>query len=87
MSTKRSLSPALQREATRLQRELRRSFANGGMPKFLDAVFGKGVWSYDERKQLWIVPDARHDGPGREFYCINIKGDWFKTCLPAQETQ
>ena len=80
-------SPSLQGRAARIQRKLRRAFANGGMPRFLDALFGPGTWCYDERERLWIVPDTKYRGPGREYYCISIAGDWFKARMPGEGVQ
>ncbi|MBU6995859.1 hypothetical protein [Ferrovum myxofaciens] len=87
MSVRGLMSPTLQRKAAHLKREFQHAFAKGGMPKFLDQVFGRGAWRYDEREQLWIVPDTRYRGPGCEFYCINIEGDWFKARILSQEAQ
>lgn len=87
MSIPANISPHLRRKAARIKRELQREFANGGMPRYLDALFGPGTWRYDEREKLWIVPDTKYRGPGLKYYCINIKGDWFKAHMTAQDTQ
>ncbi|WP_282810533.1 hypothetical protein [Thauera humireducens] len=55
------------------------------MPRFLDALFGVGAWTYDPVEKLWIVPDRNASGPGREYYCIQITGDWFKARLSDEE--
>jgi len=67
------------------KREVQRALANGGMPRFLDALFGVGAWTYDPVEKLWIVPDRNASGPGREYYCIQITGDWFKARLSDEE--
>jgi hypothetical protein len=77
----------MQRRAARIKRKFRRAFANDGMPRFLDALFGPGTWSYDKRERLWIVPDTTYRGPGREYFCINIKGDWIKARMPGEGVQ
>lgn len=87
MKTGKTGNAARIRALTRIKRESRHCLANGGMPRFLDQVFSPGTWSYDQREQLWIAPDPAYRGPGREYYCINAQGDWFKARFPEREAQ
>lgn len=87
MNSRPHLSRKMRRETASLKRKFQRSFANGGMPDFLDKMFGPGKWSYDEREKLWVVPDTKYRGPGRQYYCINIKGDWFTAKMPDEVAQ
>lgn len=87
MMSRPHLSRELRREAEKINRKFQRLFANGGMPNFLDEMYGQGKWSYDEREKLWIVPDEKYHGPGRQFICINIKGDWFTAKMLDEVTQ
>lgn len=81
-----SRAASLARHRTRhFKRDVQRALATGGMPQFLDALFGAGTWSFDPIEKLWIVPDRNHPGPGREYYCIGITGDWFKARLSDEE--
>ncbi len=64
------------------RRQLRQCIKKGKLPKLLDKLFGKGQWSYDETEQLWIARDQFYVGEGKEYYCINANGDWFKARLP-----
>lgn len=64
------------------RRQLRQCIKNGKLPKLLDRLFGQGQWSFDAREQLWIVEDTHYGGIGKEYFCINDKGDWFKARIP-----
>ena len=75
------------KEVARVKRQLQKMLADGGMPDFLDRIFGRGNWRHDDRENLWIVPDREYLGPDRRYYCIDIKGDWFMARLPGDGAQ
>lgn len=87
MNSRPHLSRELRRKAENLKRKFQRSFTNGGMPDFLDKIYGHGKWSYDECEKLWIVPNTKYHGPGRQYICININGDWFTAKMPNEVAQ
>jgi hypothetical protein len=60
---------------------LRKDITKNGIESMLDRIFGKNTWQYDAREHLWIVPDTKYKGPGREYYCMRENGDWFKARL------
>jgi hypothetical protein len=43
------------------------------MDRFMDALVGKGNWTYDAADDVWITPNDK--GPG--FYVVKRGGDWF----------
>ena len=53
----------------------------------LSRLFGATEWRYDEQENLWIVPDSKYRGAGREFYCVRSDGSWFKARLNQEHTQ
>ncbi len=84
------MSPRTRRqrkEAACMKRQLQKVLATGGMPAFLDRFVGRGNWRHDDRENLWIVPDRKYRGPGHQYYCIDIKGDWFMARLPDEVVQ
>ncbi|MDE2259877.1 MAG: hypothetical protein KGK17_06095 [Betaproteobacteria bacterium] len=81
------MNRAQRRALAPMKRGIELRLANGGMPDFLDTLFGPGTWSYDAREHLWIVPDKKYKGPGHAYYCVRANGDWFKARVPEGHTQ
>ena len=75
------------RQRERVNRLLRADIAKNGMECFLNKLFGAGSWEYDAEENLWIVPDKKYVGPGREYYCVRADGTWFKARLGAEHAQ
>lgn len=81
------MNRALRRERDRIKRALDRDIARHGIGSLLTRIFGDGQWTYDAREQLWIVPDHKRSGAGREYYCVRADGTWFKAVLEEGHTQ
>lgn len=81
------INRAQQRERDRVTAALKQRTAKHGIGPMLDRIFGANSWQYDDREKLWIVPDKRYQGPGREYYCVRATGDWFKARLGQEHTQ
>src|SRR3954464_6163538 len=56
-----------------------------GMERFLADTFGAGNFQYDPTEDVWVVPDKRHQGPGRGFYIVRPDGTWFGAVVPDHE--
>ena len=81
------INRAQRRERDRVTAALKQRIAKHGIEPMLDRIFGANTWQYDARENLWIVPDKRYPGPGREYYCVRATGDWFKARLGQEHTQ
>ncbi len=75
------------RQRERVTRLLRADIAKNGIEKYLNKLFGAGSWEYDAEENLWIAPDKKYFGPGREYYCVRADGTWFKARLGAEHAQ
>ena len=75
------------RQRQRITRQLQQAIANNGIELMLSRLFGATEWRYDEQEKLWIVPDSKYRGAGREFYCVRADGSWFKARLDQEHTQ
>jgi hypothetical protein len=69
------------------RRNLRRAMKKKGMPTILNNLFGEDGWSYDEKERLYIAQDKQYVGVGKEYFCFNHDGDWFKARLPEGVVQ
>jgi len=81
------LSRTQRRARERMVRRLQRDIAVNGIESFLSRLFGAAEWRYDARENLWIVPNRRYAGPGRQFYCFRGDGSWFMAQLGTEHTQ
>jgi hypothetical protein len=54
-----------------------------GMSLYLTRLFGADSFAYDADEDVWVIPDASHQGPGRGFMIMRRGGHWFKAVLPA----
>jgi hypothetical protein len=57
------------------------------MARFLTQLCGPDNWVYDERADVWVVSDTRHDGPGRGFLVLQRGGDWYSIVIPDERLQ
>ncbi|KVR92323.1 MULTISPECIES: hypothetical protein [Burkholderia cepacia complex] len=57
------------------------------MPRFMDNLFGKGEWQYDEAEKLYIARDPKYDGPGFGFIAVNPDGTFFTGVRPVDVLQ
>lgn len=75
------------RQRARVTRLLRADIAKNGIENVLNQLFGVGSWEYDAEENLWIVPDKKYTGAGREYYCVRADGTWFKARMGAEHAQ
>src|SRR6476646_4384423 len=71
-------------------RELRRRLQEmvstpEGMERFLTDTFGAENFTYDPDEDVWVVPNAQHQGCGRGFYIVRPNGTWFTAVVPEHE--
>jgi len=57
------------------------------MDLFLERVFGPGKATYDERSDLWIVPDTKHKGSAFGFIAIRRDKSFFRGVVPPGTLQ
>lgn len=57
------------------------------MGAYLDRTYGPGAWAYDERADVWVVPDRTHAGPGRRFTILERNGRWRPVLLHPEVLQ
>lgn len=57
------------------------------MPGFMDRLFGKGQWTYDEAENLYIAPDPHHKGEGFGFVAVKPDGSYFRGVRPTSVLQ
>jgi hypothetical protein len=83
------LSRSQRRQREQVASQLKAYIAQHGMEAFLRRVFqgDSSAYTYDEQENLWIVPDTRHKGPGKEYFCVRPNGEWFKAHMPDTCTQ
>jgi hypothetical protein len=75
------------RQRERVTRLLQADIAKNGMGNFLNKAFGVGSWEYDAVENLWIVPDKKYVGPGRQYFCVRSDGSWFGASMGQGHTQ
>ena len=75
------------RQRERVTRLLRADIEKNGIGNFLSRLFGVDSWEYDAKEHLWIVPDNKFSGPGREYYCVRADGSFFKAHMNAEHIQ
>jgi hypothetical protein len=75
------------RQRAQMLGKLKTHIAKHGVESVLSRIFGPGSYTYDAQEKLWIVPNHKYTGPGKEFYCVNAQGDWFMANLPDSRTQ
>ena len=57
------------------------------IPAFMDKLFGKGNWSYDEGEQLYIARDPKYQGPDFGFIAVRPDGSFFTGVRPKNVLQ
>lgn len=57
------------------------------IPAFMDKLFGKGNWSYDEAEQLYISRDPNYQGPDFGFIAVRPDGSFFTGVRPNDALQ
>jgi hypothetical protein len=81
------LNRTQRRQKAQMTRKLQKHIAQHGIESVLNRIFGGNSYTYDAQEKLWIVPNVKYSGPGKEYYCVNAKGDWFMANLPDTCTQ
>lgn len=57
------------------------------MPGFMDKMFGKEKWLFDESENLYIASNPKHKGPGFGFTAVRPDGSSFTGVRPQAVVQ
>ena len=57
------------------------------MPGFMDKLFGKGKWLFDEAENLYITANPKHKCPGFGFIAVRPDGSFFTGVRPQAIVQ
>jgi hypothetical protein len=57
------------------------------MEQFLDDLFGRGCWTFDQASNLWIARDPKYHGPGFGFIAIREDKSFFCGVVPEVRFQ
>jgi len=53
------------------------------IPGFMDRLFGKGAWIYDEAESYYIARDPKYQGDEFGFVAVSKDGTWFSGVRPV----
>ncbi|GAB7536955.1 hypothetical protein [Burkholderia sp. 3C] len=57
------------------------------IPAFMDKLFGRGNWKYDEAESLYVARDPSYSGPGFGFVAVRPDGSYFTGVRPDDVLQ
>ena len=81
---KRSYGDMRTVDTEKIEKALKEFLSNhDGMVHWMNELFGKGNWVYSDKDKLWIGENNKYIGSGRQFYTIELGGDWQLRVLPS----
>jgi hypothetical protein len=63
-------------------RALSDSIRDMPMDAFCDDMFGKGNWTHDSERGLWVTKNPHHQGEGYGYIAVRPDKTWFTGVVP-----